>query len=353
MLSGPMHARILPEANETRNARKPARDRDHGNQRKIMNRLIIVCLLAVLLAGAASGWGQTLCPDSNRPFPAPVSEVVEIINRWFTDQGYAVQRDFPRPGTIHLTAWHIQDEWDITVRPHSALAAVATIIHNSVTPSGHACRRLREYVNGDLLGTMPRQPPRAERLHRSIPAAVLDKIDSVVCIHTRSSRQVVQFSGFVIDPDGLALSTAHDLADRQQVTLTFTDGTRVPGIVTRLDFRLDLALVAFSADARAFVSPSYGRKLLDQGESVFSIGCPDNRDGTLSSGTINGPPRLIDDQLLWQVDMDIYPGSSGSPVFDDQGQLVAMVKGRYRGTATVGFLTPLETMIAFLVNISR
>ena len=89
------------------------------------------------------------------------------------------------------------------------------------------------------------------------------------------------------------------------------------------------------------------------GERVFSIGCPNNLWGTLSPGTINGPPRLVNVRPLWQVEMNIYPGSSGSPVFDAQGQLVAMVKGRYRGTSTVGFLTPLETMIAFLLNESE
>ena len=318
-----------------------------------MNRLIIVCLLAVLMAGVTGAWGGTLCPGSNSQFPAPASEVVELISGWFTDQGYSVQRDFPRPGHVHLTAWNSQDEWDITVRPHSALSSVATVIHEGAMPSKQACRRLREYVNGDLLGTMPGPPPQAERLRPVIPTVVLERIETVVCIHTRSSRREVQFSGFVVDPDGLVLCTAHDLTDRQRVTLTFTDGTNLPGIVTRLDLRLDLALIEFSAGARAFVSLASGRNLLGMGESVFSIGCPNNLGGILAPGTINGPPRLINDQPLWQVEMDIYPGSSGSPVFDGQGQLVAMVKGRYRGTSTVGFLTPLETMIAFLINESK
>ena len=88
----------------------------------------------------------------------------------------------------------------------------------------------------------------------------------------------------------------------------------------------------------------------DMGERVFSIGCPNNLQGTLSPGIINGPPRLVNDQPLWQVEMNIYPGSSGSPVFDARGQLVAMIKGRYRGTTTVGFLTPLEAIITFVLN---
>jgi serine protease Do len=46
--------------------------------------------------------------------------------------------------------------------------------------------------------------------------------------------------------------------------------------------------------------------------------------------------------------MKTLPGGSGSPVFDGEGKLVAMVKGRYRGTDIVGFLTPLDIMRQFL-----
>ena len=315
-----------------------------------MHRLIIACHLALLMSGVTAAFGGTLCPDAEDPFPAPGSEVAEIISGWLTGQGYSVRLDYPRPGTIHLAASKSQDEWEITVRPQSALASVATMIHEGATPSIQACRRLREYVYGYLLGTAPSPEPRTERRRQAVPTKVLDKIETVVCIRSRSKQQEAQFSGFVVDPEGLVLCTAHELTDRQRVTVTFYDGMSVPGIVTRLDLRRDLALVECSASNRAFASLSTGRNLLGMGEVVFSIGCPNNLRGTLAPGTINGPPRLVNDQPLWQVGMDIYPGSSGSPVFDARGQLVAMVKGRYRGTSTMGFLTPLETIIAFLLD---
>ena len=315
-----------------------------------MRRLIIAWYLAALMAGVSVAWAGTLCPDPESQFPAPASEVVEIISGWLSDQGYSVRRDFPSPGTVHLTAWNSQDEWDITVRPHSALASVVTVIHEGATSSSQACRRLLEHVNGNLIGAMPNPPPQAERFRQTVPTVVLDRIETVVCIRALSKKREVQFSGFVVDPDGLVLCTAHDLVDHQRVTMTFYDGISVPGTIVRLDLHQDLALIEYSAGARAFVSLSSGRNLLGMGESVFSIGCPNNLRGTLAPGTINGPPRLVNDQPLWQVEMDIYPGSSGSPVFDAQGQLVAMVKGRYRGTSTVGFLTTLETIIAFLLN---
>jgi serine protease Do len=46
--------------------------------------------------------------------------------------------------------------------------------------------------------------------------------------------------------------------------------------------------------------------------------------------------------------MHIEHGSSGSPFFDAQGRLAAVVKGRYRGTDSIGFLIPFETLLRFL-----
>ncbi len=315
-----------------------------------MHRLILVCQLAVLISGVGAAWGGTLCPDMENRFPAPASEVVEIISGWFTAQGYSVRRDFPRPGYVHLAAWNSQDEWEVTVRPQSALASVATVVHAGTANSIQACRSLQDHVEGYLLGTAPTPSPRAQRRRQTVPTVVLDRIETVVCIRALSRGREVQFSGFIVDSGGLVLCTAHDLTDHQQVTVTFYDAVSVPGTVARLDHRRDMALIACSAGDRAFVSLSTGRNLLGMGESVFSIGCPNNLRGTLAPGTINGPPRLVNEQPLWQVEMNIYPGSSGSPVFDGQGQLVAMVKGRYRGTSTVGFLTPLETIITFLLD---
>ena len=315
-----------------------------------MNRLILACQLMLFVFGAGTAVGSMSCTDMQRPFPAPASEVVEVISGWFSSQGYTVRRDYPRPGVVHLTAWNLKNNWEITVKPQSAMASVATIVHDEAGTGGITCRRLREYVDGYLLGTPANLPAPAVSQPQAIPTAVLDHIETVVCIRGRSGNGSVQFSGFVVDPAGLVLCTAHDLTGHQRVTLTFHDGTSAPGEVVQLDLRRDLALVECPAGDWGFVPLSSGRNLLGMGESVFSIGCPNSLRGTLASGTINGPPRRVKDQPYWQANMDIHPGSSGSPVFDARGRLVAMVKGRYRGTSTVGFLIPLETIYAFLLN---
>ena len=325
-------------------------DRIHESSGQVMKRLILKCHLILFVFGATTALGSAPCPNMQRPFPAPASEVVEVISGWFSSQGYTVRRDYPRPGVVHLSVWNAQDNWEITVRPQSALASVAMIVHDNAGDSGVTCRRLREYVDEYLTGTPANSPAPTANQSQAFPTAVLDHTEKVVCIQGRSENGSVQFSGFVVDPAGLVLCTAHDLTGRQRVTLTFHDGTSAPGEVIQLDLHRDLALIECPAGDWGFVPLTSGKNLLRMGESVFSIGCPNSLRGTLATGTINGPPRRVKDQPFWQVNMNIHPGSSGSPVFDARGRLVAIVKGRYRGTSHVGFLIPLETIYAFLLN---
>jgi serine protease Do len=109
-----------------------------------------------------------------------------------------------------------------------------------------------------------------------------------------------------------------------------------------------LALISIRAKLNSVISLSGARSGLVEGEKLFSIGCPGNPSITVNSAFIIGPPRSMNNLPLWQVSMQTLPGSSGSPVFDTAGNLVAIVKGRYRGTDSVGFLTPLDTMREFL-----
>jgi serine protease Do len=142
------------------------------------------------------------------------------------------------------------------------------------------------------------------------------------------------------------------LKNLQEITVILYDGRQLKANLVKMDTHRDLALLDINAKFNTFISVAEGRNLLGMGESLYSVGCPIDVRGTIYSGIINSPPRRVNDLPLWQVNMHIHPGSSGSPVFDVQGNLVAIVKGRYRGTDSVGFLIPLETIIDFATDAS-
>jgi serine protease Do len=138
------------------------------------------------------------------------------------------------------------------------------------------------------------------------------------------------------------------LKDCHDVNVTLYDGREVRGRVVKIDLRRDMTLIGIDSTLDTQISLAGGKMLIGMGERVYSIGCPANLNGSVFSGVMNGPQRRANDQVYWQVNMKIYPGSSGSPVFDFMGNLVAVVKGRYRGTDSVVFLIPLGTIIEFV-----
>ncbi|MFW5639689.1 MAG: S1C family serine protease [Thermodesulfobacteriota bacterium] len=173
-------------------------------------------------------------------------------------------------------------------------------------------------------------------------------MESVVCVRAQLKTREVQFSGFIINPNGQIICTAHDLEGIQKMYVSLFDGREYGARIIKKDLRRDLILLRINLKLDSFIPLNKGRNLIGMGEQLYTVGCPVNLGGTVHSGFVNGPPRRVEGLPLWQVDLDILPGSSGSPVFDIQGNLVGMVKGRYRGTKSVGFLIPLETMTAFM-----
>ena len=237
-------------------------------------------------------------------------------------------------------------------------SALATQVQASGVAGGQLWRILSERHHGAetrVLGGAD-SPRRATgpgiavgAANQAIPNPILSRIESVVCVTAVLEDRTVQFSGFVVDKAGLILCTAHDLKNiRTMSVVGFYDGGRMNGRIVKIDRHRDLVLLQVPIRLDTFIPLTGGRNLVGMGERLFTVGCPENLNGTVYSGFVNGPPRKIRDLPLWQVNMEVLPGSSGSPVFDVEGNLIGMVKGRLRGTDSVGFLIPVETIINFL-----
>jgi serine protease Do len=311
------------------------------------------CLLLLAAAGPAVCRGQAA--ESGKVFPLPSSEAEAWITRALEQQGFAVHRSPLAMGMTAITAKRNDGSLRFILAPRSALAT-------QVQASGTAGGRGGEAFLGDILGSAageahgPKEPGEAPfgaatpggARNQAIPNPILARIESVVCITAVLEERTVQFSGLVVERDGLILCTAHDLTNIRAMTVGFYDGSRRKGRIVKMDRRRDLVLLQVPVRLDAFIPLTGGRNLVGMGERLYTVGCPENLNGTVSSGFVNGPPRRVRGLPLWQVNMEILPGSSGSPVFDVEGNLIGVVKGRLRGTDSVGFLIPVETIIDFL-----
>ncbi len=299
-------------------------------------------LLCLIIFGDSSYAGPE---SSSKLYSLPISELEAIVLDWLVRSGFEIQRSKLKMGNVRLTITRPAEKWQIVLKPHSALITEIHAGSASSAPQRSATiDRMATYIAKYI------QAPAAQKeiSNQIIPPAVLSQISSVVCLNTKSNKKNSQHTGFVVDTQGLVLSTIHDVETFHNITVTLYDGRELTGDVIKKNTDQDLALINIGAGLEKAVSLAEGRNLLGMGERVYSVGCPVNLVGSVFAGIINGLPRRVNELTYWQVNMEIHPGSSGSPVFDVQGNLVGIVKGRYRGTQSIGFLIPLETIIAFV-----
>jgi len=308
----------------------------------------LVILFFVFLSHCAFASEELPCDDA-KTYPIPRSEMEDIIKDWFQKSGFTLMRSPEKTGMIRIRAQQGNETWDISLLQKSPLATEIQAAYSyDRNPDPSHVQALWNFINGYYKGASAD----VAASNSAIPVPVLSHIESVACIAAQVKGDDIQFSGFVVDPSGVIMSTAHNLVGLRKLSVTLFDGQTIPGRIIRIDYERDLALIDVDMEFSAHVSLAEGVKLLGMGQKIYSVGCPENLGGTIYSGFINGPPRSVEGHPLWQVSMKVYPGSSGSPVFNDKGTLVAVVKARHKGTDSLGFLIPYETIQAFIRELS-
>jgi serine protease Do len=308
---------------------------------QIITQKSVAIFLCVFLINT---WGFAETRGSEKVYNLPLSEMEDIVSSWLRNYGFDIYRTPFQMGQVKLYAKNQKQSWQILLRHHSPLATriVALYVVDNQTPI-EPVENLWHYLSVYVKGLLSQK----ENLKLPVPPSVRAKMKSVVCLHIRAKNQYVQLSGFIVDEKGLIISTAHDLKKFQEVLITFYDGHKIKGTVVKIDPHHDLMLVDVGIKLDKPIRMNTGRNLLDPGEPLYSVCCPIDLGIMIYPGSVNSPPRRVDDLVLWQVNMTIQHGSSGSPVFDINGNLVAIIKGKYRGTESVGFLIPFNTVRSF------
>ncbi|MGD2030307.1 MAG: serine protease [Desulfobacterales bacterium] len=285
--------------------------------------------------------------SESRVFDLPIIELKDVVADWFRKSGFQVRFEPIERGGLEIYAEKEYEEWQILLWHHSSLA---TRINARCTIHGQSYNGRAEHLWKHISSYIeePSGNAKFKSSYQTLPDSVLQQIDTLVCIYADSDGRDIQLSGFIIDDSGLIICTAHDLKPLQTITVVLHDRKEVTGRVIKIDHHMDLTLIDVGVKLEKAVPLTKGRNMLQMGERIYAAVCPLVLSKTFYPGIIDGPPRRVEDQILWQVNMPVYHGSSGSPVFDDNGSLVGIVKGKYRHTENIGFVIPFETLMTFL-----
>lgn len=160
-------------------------------------------------------------------------------------------------------------------------------------------------------------------------------------------------SGFIVDPNGLVLTTAHVVDNAEEVTVRLTDKREFKAQVVAVDPLSDVAVLQIdNARNLPFVKLGDSSKVR-AGEPVLSIGSPDSFQNTVTTGIVSATSRTLPNGNAFpflQTDVAVNPDNSGGPLFNRVGEVIGIDvqlyadSGHYEGLT---FAIPIEAANQF------
>ena len=223
-----------------------------------------------------------------------------------------------------------------------------------------AARLLRSIQNeansanvGDTQGS-ERSPERSDvELLDAYSRAVIGVVESVSAAvigvqPRRGEGRRGSGSGFLITPDGYALTNSHVVQGQTKLVATTTDGDRLDAELVGDDPATDLALIRVSARDLPMVELGDSESLR-VGQLVIAMGDPLGLHSTVSTGVISAlgrsmraeEGRLIENII--QHSAPLNPGNSGGPLVDSHGRVIGVNTAIIALAQGLGFAVPAST----------
>ncbi len=157
-------------------------------------------------------------------------------------------------------------------------------------------------------------------------------------------------SGFIISSDGYILTNNHVVEDAETIVVRMIDRREFEATIVGSDSRSDLALLKVDAKGLPVVHIGDSSRL-EVGEWVLAIGSPFGFDYSVTAGIVSAKNRNIPNERsetyvpFIQTDVAINPGNSGGPLFNLDGEVVAInsqIYTRSGGFMGVSFHIPID-----------
>lgn len=161
-------------------------------------------------------------------------------------------------------------------------------------------------------------------------------------------------SGFVIDPSGIVVTNNHVIGDANDISVIFSDGTRLKAEIIGKDSKVDLAVLKVTSD-KPLKAVKFGNSdAMRPGDWVMAIGNPFGLGGSVTAGIVSARGRNIEsgpyDNYI-QTDASINKGNSGGPLFNVNGEVIGIntaILSPTGGSVGIGFAVPASTAVPII-----
>jgi hypothetical protein len=172
---------------------------------------------------------------------------------------------------------------------------------------------------------------------------ILDEnTDAIVLIVAGGGGSLKLGSGLFVQPKGLLLTSLHIIEGMELVGVKLPSNGSVVWARNATGFDSDNDLVVL----RVETAPAKSARLGDSdevrvGEPIVVVGNPEGLEQTVSNGLVSAI-RELGGRKLFQISAPISEGSSGSPVFNEYGEVIGVVVSSIQSGQNLNFAVPIN-----------
>nr|WP_294794268.1 serine protease [uncultured Mucilaginibacter sp.] len=160
-------------------------------------------------------------------------------------------------------------------------------------------------------------------------------------------------TGFAVTSDGIIATNYHVIENADSVYVQNEEGKSFKANVLYTEPQHDLAILKIadkSFSGLGTIPYAIKRSESALGERLFTYGYPD-RTATFHTGYLEAKTGYRRDTLHYQIDINILPGNSGSPLLDARGNLVGITDAKEAQTEGAHYAIKSKYLLDAIKNI--
>lgn len=192
----------------------------------------------------------------------------------------------------------------------------------------------------------------ANVMDENVTVAVYEQINpAIVSIDAQTKDGIASGTGCIISADGVILTSSHVIEGAKGIDIMTSSGQVYPAqVLIKLGTYNDLALLKINTNEKLATVRLGNSENVKVGQAVLAIGNPFGFSGTLTQGIVS---RIDYSKNKIQTDAAINPGSSGGPLLNSKGEVIAISQSIYNpdnnsSNIGIGFAIPINAAKEFI-----
>ncbi len=169
--------------------------------------------------------------------------------------------------------------------------------------------------------------------------AAADPATGLAVVGRRMANFERSGTGLVIDPDGLVVTNTHIILNAPEIFVILSDGTKLPADVAFVSVGYDFSFLKVHSPRPLKAIQWADSSLVRLGQPVIATGNSDLNNESILSGEVSSiiQNRSTGEVELIEVNLSLYRGDSGGPVWDYEGRLLGMIMAKNKSQDRAGF----------------